>query len=57
VTLKSNSENVLARLGDLRITPFEADRVRRSRDYRMHTAAWILAPWEIRPSAPSKRAG
>jgi len=49
--------NVLAKLGQFRVTALDAARVRSSRDYRMLTASWIVAPWEHRPTTPQKRAG
>jgi len=53
----SNSTQVLARLGQLHITALEAARVRASRDFRMQTGSWIVAPWENHPTTPHKRAG
>ena len=38
----------LAKLGQLYITALEAERVSNTRNYRMLTAAWIVAPWELR---------
>ena len=58
--MKSKESNVLVALGQLRITTLDAERVSRSRDYRMATSSWIVAPWEHqqRPTpAPRKRAG
>ncbi len=55
--VSSKDGKVLARLGQLHITALEAARVQRSRDYRMVTARWILAPWEIEPTHPTKQAG
>jgi hypothetical protein len=52
------SKRLLVKLGQLRISAFDAERVSKSRDYRMATSAWIVAPWELRPEpAPHKRAG
>ncbi len=56
--MKASQSKVLVALGQLRITTLDAERVSRSRDYRMATSSWIVAPWEHRPEpAPRKRAG
>lgn len=52
----ANPVNVLAKLGQLRISSLDAQRVRNSRDYRMLTSSWIVAPWELPTPAPRKRA-
>lgn len=55
--LETVNVNVLAKLGQLRITSLEAARVQKSREYRTLTAALIMAPWDAHPMPPQKRVG
>jgi hypothetical protein len=48
----------LAKLGQFHVPALDAARVQKSRDYRMLTSSWIVAPWELNPEPqPRKRAG
>ena len=55
--VKTTQNIPLARLGQLHIPALDKERVLCTRNFRMLTAAWIVAPWDMIPPQPRKRAG